>query len=170
MDFSTAGPKFARLNVMGDNEQFMNMALDEARNCGDDVPVGCVVVLDGNVIARGRNQREREQDPCGHAEIVALTAAAKHLGKWRLQGCTVYCTLEPCPMCAEAILQARVSKVVFGAYDQLYGAMGSAFNLYVPGRPFPLPEVVGGILEETCRLLVKDFFKRRRAESEAAQK
>ncbi|HEY9789569.1 MAG TPA: nucleoside deaminase [Candidatus Obscuribacterales bacterium] len=152
------------------DELMMNLALEEARGCGDDVPIGCIIVKDGQIIARGANQRERRQDPIGHAELIALRQAAEHLGKWRLDGCIIYCTLEPCPMCAEAILQSRVSEVVFGAYDQMYGAMGSAFNLYVKGRPFPLPEVRGGIMQQECRKLVQDFFKRRRAENEGAPK
>jgi tRNA(adenine34) deaminase len=154
---------------MSDHEQYMRFALEEAQACGDDVPVGCVIVHDGKVLVRSQNQRERTQDPCGHSEILALREAAAKLGRWRLHDCTLYCTLEPCPMCAEAILQARISEVVFGAYDKQYGAMGSAFNLYVHGRPFPLPPVTGGVLEQECSTLIKDFFKRRRAEAEAAQ-
>lgn len=154
---------------MPDDLHFMELAVAEARDCGDDVPVGCVIVHQGNVIAIGANQRERAQDPCGHAEIVAMRKASEHLGRWRLHECTLYCTLEPCPMCAEAILQARVSRVVFGAFDHVYGALGSAFNLFAPGRPFPLPEVTGGVMEEECRVMIKEFFKRRRVQNGAAK-
>jgi tRNA(adenine34) deaminase len=164
-------PIFAKLTMMNaENESFMRMALAEAQGCGPDVPVGCVLVREGQVLARAGNQRERAQDPCGHAEIVVLRAAASALGTWRLDGSILYCTLEPCPMCAEAIMQARVGKVVFGAFDKMYGAMGSAFDLYVKGRPFPLPAVEGGVMEPECRQLVQDFFKRRRAENERAGK
>jgi tRNA(adenine34) deaminase len=140
----------------------MKMALAEARQCGDDVPIGCLIVKDGEILARTQNQRERTNDPCGHAEILALREAAARLGTWRMEGCTLYCTLEPCPMCAEAILQARTSRLVFGAFDLMYGAVGSAFDLYTRNRTFPLPEVLGGVLEEPCRQLVRQFFKQRR--------
>jgi|SRR5579883_1311142 len=144
----------------------MEAALKEARNCGIDVPIGCVIVRNGEIIARGRNVRETNNDPLGHAELIALRQAASALGSWRLNGCAVYCTLEPCPMCAEAILQARVSKLIFGAYDNIYGAVGSAFNLYTKDRTFPLPDVLGGIAEEECKQLVQEFFRQRRAEKQ----
>jgi tRNA(adenine34) deaminase len=151
---------------MASDEQFLSLALAEARLCTQDVPIGCIIVKEGEIIARARNQREQAQDPVGHAEIVALKQAAAVLGRWRLHDCTIYCTLEPCPMCAEAILQSRIARVVFGAFDPSYGAITSAFNLYVKGRPFPLPEVTGGVLQPECESLLKDFFRRRRAENE----
>jgi tRNA(adenine34) deaminase len=147
---------------------WMEEALKEARQCGDDVPVGCVVLgKDGALLARGRNQREAAGDPTGHAEIVAMREAARVLGTWRLDGTTVVCTLEPCPMCAEAMIQARVARLVYGAHDTVYGAVGSAFNLFVEGRTFPIPQVIGGIKEEESRQMLKDFFKQLRAQKEA---
>jgi tRNA(adenine34) deaminase len=152
---------------MDDFEDWMEQALNEARQCGDDVPVGCIVLKDGVVLARGRNRRELDGDPCGHAEIVAMRAAARELGGWRLDGTTLVCTLEPCPMCAEAMIQARVARLVYGAHDTVYGAVGSAFNLFVEGRTFPIPEVIGGIKEEESRVMLKEFFKRLREKKEA---
>lgn len=151
---------------MDDFRSWMELALDEARNCGDDVPVGCIILKDGKVLARGRNQREAQADPTGHAEIIAMREAAKILGTWRLHGTILICTLEPCPMCAEAIIQSRVGKLVYGAPDLVYGAVGSAFNLFAKGRTFPIPEVVGGIMEDESRELLKEFFRRQRAARE----
>jgi tRNA(adenine34) deaminase len=139
----------------------MKLAVDQARNSGKDVPVGCVVVLNGEVLGSGYNTREATGDPTGHAEIVAMRQAAGKLGTWRLNGCVLYATLEPCAMCAEAMIQSRVSKVCFGAYDPASGAAGSAFNLFIPGRIFPIPEVVGGIMEAECKELLVDFFRSR---------
>lgn len=143
---------------------YMQKALQEACLAGEDVPVGAIVVHEGNVIGIGRNERERHLDPAGHAEIVAMRQAAQTLKNWRLTGCTLYVTLEPCAMCAEALIQARISKIVFGAYDPRSGACGSAFNLFVPGRLYPIPEVIGGIMEEECKQLLTDFFRGRSSE------
>ena len=145
----------------------MEEALSEARQCGDDVPVGALVLKDGRVIARGRNMREAAGDPTGHAEIIAMREAARVLGSWRLDGTTLVCTLEPCPMCAEALIQARVARLIYGAHDTVYGAVGSAFNLFVEGRTFPIPKVIGGIREEESRLMLKEFFKRLREKKES---
>lgn len=147
----------------------MEIALSEARQCGDDVPVGCVIFKDGELLARGRNVREAHNDPAGHAEIATMREAARVLGTWRLDGATIVCTLEPCPMCAEAIIQARVKRVVYGAADTLNGASGSAFNLFAPGRIFPIPEVIGGIKQEESARMLKDFFRARRAEKDAGR-
>jgi tRNA(adenine34) deaminase len=141
------------------HDNWMALALEEARQVIQDVPIGCIVVLNDQLIARSHNQREENQDPTAHAEILALRQAASHLGTWRLNDCIVYTTLEPCPMCAEAIIQARVRRVVFGAYDNISGALGSAFNLYCSGRVYPIPEVIGGVEEEACRELLVEFFK-----------
>ncbi len=137
----------------------MELAIEEARRSRVDVPVGAVVVCRGEVVGRGCNRREMTGDPTAHAEIVALRQAAQSLSSWRLAGTIVYSTLEPCPMCAEAIIQSRVDKLVFGAYDPASGATGSAFNLFLPGRIFPLPEVIGGLCEEECRKLMTEFFR-----------
>lgn len=145
---------------------YMELALNEARQPSLDVPVGCIIVMEDSVIARAFNLREQTNDPTAHAEILCLREAARSLSSWRLDGSTVYCTLEPCPMCAEAIIQARVGRVVFGAYDPISGAAGSAFNLFTKGRALPVPEVVGGILEERCRNLLLQFFQSRRNRTE----
>jgi tRNA(adenine34) deaminase len=155
-----------------DFQYWMKEALAEAQRVGGgtshgqvasssvrDVPVGCLILKDGLVVARGHNEREEKQDPTAHAELIAIRSAAKHLSSWRLTGCTLVVTLEPCPMCAEAIIQSRVSTLVFGAYDQRSGACGSAFNLFVTGRSYPLPEIIGGIEESECERMLADFFK-----------
>lgn len=139
----------------------MEQALQLARQSEEDVPVGAVIVHDGSVIATGVNERERNLDPAGHAEIVAMRKAAQILKNWRLTGCRLYVTLEPCAMCAEAIIQARVSTIVYGAYDPRSGACGSAYNLFVAGRPYPMPEVIGGIMEAECKELLTEFFRSR---------
>ena len=153
-----------------ENQQFQDLmkeALKEARRTLDaapgtsvvDVPVGCLVLKDGQIIGRGHNQREQNQDPTAHAELIAIRQAAEHLRSWRLSDCLLVVTLEPCAMCAEAIIQSRVNTLVFGAYDQRAGACGSAFNLFVSGRSYPLPEIIGGIEEAECERLLADFFK-----------
>jgi len=140
------------------------MAFQQARlaGVGEDVPVGCVLVRDNQLIASGYNQKEKNQDPTEHAEIVAIRKACATLKSWRLDGVTLYTTLEPCPMCAETIMQARVSRLVFGAFDPASGAVGSKFNLFVPGRPYPIPEVTSGIMQEQCQQLLVNFFRERR--------
>lgn len=144
-----------------DTYLYMEQALELARQSAEDVPVGAVVVHNGSVIATGSNERERNLDPAGHAEIVAMRKAAQILKNWRLTGCQIYVTLEPCAMCAEAIIQSRVSTIVFGAYDPRSGACGSAYNLFIAGRPYPMPEVIGGIMEAECKELLTEFFRSR---------
>jgi tRNA(adenine34) deaminase len=156
------------------DQKWMRLALQEAllggANLGSstqsdivtsDVPIGAVIVSGSELLAKSKNRKEELRDPTAHAEILVIREAARKLGSWRLDGLVLYTTLEPCPMCAEAILQSRVSKVVFGAYDQLSGALGSAFNLYGGKRIYPIPEVLGGILEEECAQLLKEFFRER---------
>lgn len=138
------------------------MAIDEAGRADGDVPVGCVLVRDDQLLVRGHNQKEKTQDVTDHAEIVVIRQASAAQKSWRLDGTVLYTTLEPCPMCAEAIMQARVSRLVFGAYDINSGAVVSKFNLFVPGRPYPVPTVTGGLLEEQCRTLLVEFFRRAR--------
>lgn len=139
-------------------QEWMLLALEEARRVHSDVPVGCLIVLENVIVGRGHNQREENNDPTGHAEIIAIKEAAIRLGAWRLTGCTLISTLEPCPMCAEAAIQARIKRIVFGAYDIKSGAAGSAFNLFISGRIYPIPEVIGGIMEEECQSLLINHF------------
>ena len=123
-----------------------------------ETPVGCVIVKEGRIIARGRNRRETEKDPTAHAEMEAIRAAARATGDWRLTGCELYVTLEPCPMCAGAIINARVRRVVYGAKDLKNGACGSVTNLFE--LPFNhRPELVSGVLEEECGAVLTEFFK-----------
>ncbi|WP_456794902.1 nucleoside deaminase [Curtobacterium sp. PvP017] len=143
----------------------MERALDEARAClaTGDVPVGAVVLdRDGEVVAVGRNEREALQDPTAHAEVLALRAAAAVTGDWHLDGHTLVVTLEPCPMCAGAILAARVPRVVFGAWDPKAGATGSVYDIARDRRLPHRSEVVGGVLERECAALLDAFFSQRR--------
>jgi tRNA(adenine34) deaminase len=128
-----------------------------------DVPVGAVVLdAGGNVVARGRNRREADGDPTAHAEIVAIRAAARAAGGWRLDGHTLVVTLEPCTMCAGAITAARVGRLVYGAADPRAGAVGSLWDVVRDQRLVPVPEVIGGVLAEECQALLRTFFAERR--------
>lgn len=142
----------------------MRLALAEAEAAAEEgeIPVGAVAVKDGRVIATGRNRREGANDPTAHAELMAVQAAARVLGAWRLTGVTLYVTLEPCAMCAGALVLARVDKVVFGTRDPKAGAAGSLMNLLQDERLNHRAEVVEGILAEDCRDTLKRFFKRLR--------
>lgn len=144
----------------------MEIALRRARFgaiASGDVPVGAVVLDDKNeLIAMGNNQRELLRDPLGHAEIVAIRAAARSLGSWRLDGCTLIVTLEPCAMCAGAILQARIPKVVFGTWDEKAGAVGSTVDLLRDPRALHKVEVVSGVMQAECAALLTDFFSAQR--------
>jgi tRNA(adenine34) deaminase len=148
---------------MDDNE-FMLLALDLARQAGavGEVPVGALVVLAGEVVGRGYNQPILRQDPTAHAEIMALRAAARQLGNYRLPGCTLYVTLEPCAMCAGAILHARIDRVVFGARDPKTGAAGSVIDLFAESRLNHHTSIAGGVLAEQCGSLLSGFFAARR--------
>lgn len=139
----------------------MRAALDEGRAAlaTGDVPIGAVVVdPSGAVIGKGRNVREAEADPTGHAEVVALREAAKQRGEWRLEGCTLVVTLEPCTMCAGAAVLARVERIVFGAFDDKAGAVGSLWDVVRDRRLNHRPEVVAGLMAEEQRALLEDFF------------
>jgi len=143
----------------------MRLALDEARLAlaHDDVPVGAVVVDEaGAVLGRGHNRREERADPLAHAEVEALREAAGALGRWRLDGTTLYATLEPCAMCAGALVNARVTRLVFGAWDPRAGAVESVFSICTDPRLNHRLAVTGGVLEEPCRVLLQDFFRARR--------
>lgn len=142
--------------------EFMKLALAEAEKARgeDEVPVGAVIVRDGQVIAKAYNTREYGKNALYHAEIKAIDQACKSLGGWRLVGCTMYVTLEPCPMCAGAIVNARVERVVYGAPDHKAGAFGTMINL----TDYPLfkPQITSGILAEECAKILTDFFKNKR--------
>ena len=145
-------------------EFFMKKAIMQAKAAGKkgEVPIGAVVVKDGKIIARAHNLRESKKDPTAHAEILALQRAAKKLGGWRLFDCTLYVTLEPCPMCAGAIINARLDEVVFGAYDPKAGCCGTLYNLPTDDRFNHRPKVTGDVLNTECAQLLSDFFKQRR--------
>jgi len=154
-----------------DDDEAMELALAEARAAleHDDVPVGAVVVVDGAVVARRHNERERLGDPTAHAEVLALRKAAAVLGGWRLGGATLYVTLEPCPMCAGALVAARVARVVFGAADPKAGACGSLYNLCVDPRLNHEVEVTDGVRAgEAGRLLAQFFASRRNVGGESS--
>ena len=140
-------------------ENFMRQALDLARKAAaaGEVPVGCVIVREGHVVGRGRNRREEKQAACSHAEMEAIAEANRTLGSWRLEDCELYVTLEPCPMCAGAILNARIRRVWFGARDRCFGACGGVTNLFMERFPHP-PALVGGVLEEECQEVLSNFF------------
>jgi tRNA(adenine34) deaminase len=147
-----------------EDARFMHQALASARLASEheDVPVGAVVVLDGRVIGIGENRREVDQDPTAHAEIVALRDAARALSTWRLDGATVYVTLEPCVMCAGALVAARVARVVFGASDEKAGAVGSRYNLLSDPRLLHEVDIRAGVLELEASQQLSSFFEARR--------
>lgn len=141
------------------HEYWMEKALEEAAKslASGDIPVGCVIVKDDRLIAVGHNCREARQTALGHAEIVAISEACRTLGRWRLSDCDLYVTLEPCPMCAGAILNARLRCVYFGAREDKTGSCGSIINLFEEPYPCRIP-VCGGILEEKCAAMLQQFF------------
>ena len=144
---------------MPQREYYMEEALTLAREAaaGGAVPVGCVIVRNGQIVGRGRNRREEKHATASHAEMEAIAQANETLGTWRLDECELYVTLEPCPMCAGAILNARIRRVWYGARDAAMGACGGVVNLFM--EEFPnRPALVGGILEEECRQVLADFF------------
>ncbi len=142
----------------------MTAALEMARKAAkrDEVPVGAVIVHNGAVIAKAHNLRETRRSPLAHAEMIAIEKAARKLHGWRLSGCTLYVTLEPCPMCAGAIVNSRIDEVVFGAYDPKAGACGTLYNL-AEGRLNHTPKVTGGMLEEESAAILKAYFKGKRS-------
>jgi len=146
------------------HQRFMTQAFAEAQAAlaADEVPVGAVIVHEGQVIAAAHNGREQLRDPTAHAEMIAITQAAASLNSWRLEGCTLYVTLEPCPMCAGAILQARIGTVVYGAADPKAGAVSSLFQLLSDSRLNHRTEVVEGVMAEPCGQILTDFFVAKR--------
>ena len=152
---------------MTEHEHWMEFALKEAQRAleEDEVPVGAVAVCENKIIGRGHNQIERLQDPTAHAEMIAITAASAHLNSRRLEKCTLYVTLEPCPMCAGAIVLARLPMLVFGAIDPKAGACSTLYNLVSDGKLNHRVETVSGVLGEKCSDLLKEFFVRVRAKA-----
>ena len=142
----------------------MKEALKEAKKAEliDEVPIGCVIVKDDKIIARGHNQRETKQSPIGHAEIIAINKASKKLKSWRLEGCDIYVTLEPCIMCSGAIIQSRINKVYYGASDPKGGALGSSINVLEAHNINHHPEVISGVLKEECSSIITNYFKAKR--------
>ena len=151
--------------IMDKETEFMRLALEEAKKAYDcsEVPVGAIVVKDGVVISAAYNRRENDGVATAHAELLAIEEACKRLGGWRLSGCTLYVTLEPCPMCAGAIINSRIDRVVYGASDSVAGCLGSVinFNLYPFNHAF---EIKHGVLEAECVELLKSFFDNKRQE------
>ena len=143
---------------------WMEYALEEAKKslAKNEVPVGAVIILNNEVIGRGHNQSINKQDPSSHAEIEAIRNASKNIQNYRLTGADLYVTLEPCAMCYGAIIHARISRLIFGTYDTKTGVCGSSINLHEQECFNHTPEITGGVLEEDCSLILKDFFKERR--------
>jgi tRNA(adenine34) deaminase len=152
--------------------QYMQLALETARLAPalGEVPIGAVLILDGRVLAQVHNFRELWQDPTAHAEVVAIREAATRLGTWRLAGTTLYVTVEPCSMCAGAIIQSRISRLVFGASDPKAGACGSVFNLPDERRLNHRVQVIGGVLEQESQDLIRTFFRSLRSGVEAGDR
>jgi len=146
------------------DEQFMKAAIDQAHIAleNGDVPIGAVIVHQNQIIAKGLNLRHKLNDPTAHAEIIAITAAAEYIGNWRLHGCSIYVTLEPCCMCAGAMVLARLDRLVYGCDDPKAGACGSLYNIVQDERLNHRLEITKGILAEDCAKLLQDFFKKKR--------
>jgi tRNA(adenine34) deaminase len=155
------------INVTEKDEQFIRMAIESAKIAEEngDVPIGAVIVYNNQVIAKAYNQREQLQDPTAHAEIIALTQAAAALENWHLNGCTMYVTLEPCPMCAGALILARIDRLVYGCDDPKTGAVKSLYNIVQDSRLNHQLEVTSGVLADECAKQLQDFFEKRRAEN-----
>ena len=152
------------LNYMNQNEIYMLEALKEAELAAqeDEVPIGCVIVKNNQIIARAHNQRDKSNNPLGHAETLAIKKASEVLNDWQLVGTELYVTIEPCLMCAGAIIQSRIGKVIYGAPDLKGGAFGSSLNVLDAKNINHRPEVVGGILEKECTEIIKSYFKSKR--------
>ena len=150
--------------MIKDDYYFMGRALMQAKTAfrHGEVPVGAVVVKDGKVISRGYNRRESDRDPTAHAELIAIRRAAKKLNSWRLTGCTLYVTLEPCPMCSGVIINSRIDRVVFGAYDAKAGCCTTLYHLCSDERFNHRAEILGGVNEDECGEILSRFFKEKR--------
>lgn len=157
---------------MNADEKYMRAAIGQARKAGaiGEVPIGCVIVYEDKIIARGYNRRTIDKNVLSHAEIIAIKKACNKMGDWRLEGCTMYVTLEPCPMCAGAIVQARIPKVVIGCMNPKAGCAGSVLDLLHEDGFNHQVEMENGVLEEECSRLMKDFFKALREKKAAIKK
>lgn len=157
--------------MVDDDQKFMKAALKEAEKAAaiGEVPIGCVMVADGKIVARGYNLRKKRQLTAEHAEMIAINKANKKFKSWRLEECTLYVTLEPCPMCAGAILQARIGRVVYGTADPKAGAMGSVFSLFDIQGFNHYPAVTSGVLQDECRNVLVAFFKKMRAANKTVE-
>jgi len=155
------------MNKLTDDQRFMKAAIQAAKIAEEngDVPIGAVIVYKDRIIGRAYNQREQLKDPTAHAEIIALTQAAAFLESWRLNDCTIYVTLEPCPMCAGALVLARIDRLVYGCDDPKAGACGSLYNIVTDERLNHRLEVTAGILEKECSEQLQNFFAHRREEN-----
>ncbi|MDD6468241.1 MAG: tRNA adenosine(34) deaminase TadA [Erysipelotrichaceae bacterium] len=149
---------------MNQDERFMKEAIKEAYKAYkiDDVPIGAVIVKDNQIIARAYNKREKLQDATAHAEVLAIHKACKKLNRWRLDDCTIYVTLEPCPMCAGSMILSRMKRVVYGAYDSKGGSVESCLHMYDHNGFNHYPDYKGGVLEEECSQILKEYFKQKR--------
>ena len=154
-----------------EDERFMRAAIEAAKIAEEngDVPIGTVVVFEGRIIGKAYNQREQLQDPTAHAEIIALTQAAAAVESWRLNGCTMYVTLEPCPMCAGALVLSRMDRLVYGCDDPKAGACKTLYNIVQDGRLNHRLEVTSGVLQEQCQKQLQEFFAKRRTENKNNQ-
>jgi tRNA(adenine34) deaminase len=150
-----------------EDERFMKIAIDQAYRAQEnlDVPIGCVITYQNKIVAKAHNQRELLNDPTAHAEMIALTQAAEAVGSWRLHGCTVYVTLEPCPMCAGALVMARVDRLVYACEDPKTGAVKTLYQITSDPRLNHLIEITSGIMAEKCSAMLSDFFKARRLQN-----
>jgi tRNA(adenine34) deaminase len=153
------------------DQRYMRMAMDQAAiaEANGDVPIGAVIVHEARIVAKAYNQRQQLNDPTAHAEIIALTQAAEAVGNWRLEGCTIYVTLEPCPMCAGALVLARIDRLVFGTNDPKAGACGSLYNIVQDTRLNHRVPTTSGVLMEDCKSQLQAFFLRRRQENRSEQ-
>ncbi len=157
---------------MTEDEKYMKAALKLAKKAAalDEVPIGCVIVREGKIIARGYNRRNTDKSPLAHGEIIAIKKAAKTVGDWRLEDCTLYVTLEPCQMCAGAIIQARIPRVVMGTMNSKAGCAGSVINILQMDGFNHKAEIVKGVLEDECKELMQDFFKELRRRKKCSYK
>ena len=153
------------LNYMENDEKYIKEAIREAKLAAieDEVPIGCIIVKNGEIIAKAHNQRDKSNNPLGHAETLAIKKASEVLGDWQLVGCDLYVTIEPCLMCAGAIIQSRIDRVVYGAPDIKGGAFGSSLNVLDAKNINHRPEIISGVLADECSQIIKDYFKSKRS-------